>query len=238
MRGDPEQFGDLAVYIGIDPESLNLGSVLMEDRPHLAPIGLDPTKDLYQELKGVFEYPWRKEGISTVIVDTWTVWSQDMLALLTNSGKFSDKHIKLSEGAFQAMPGDYGGVETLLFNLFRIQKASGLNYINIFHEREDRPEPGTPGETVGGPATVGKASIRKIAGWHNTVLRLALRPVRRTDLSKPPEYERILHTAPHGIWSCGLRTPHLVNPIAEIKVNADPVNVWQVMKDTTRGEVK
>lgn len=238
MRGDPETFGDVATYVAIDPESASLGSILMEDRPHLNVVTLDPTKDAYQELKEIFKFPWQKEGIRTVIVDTWTVWAQDMLAALANAGSFSDKHIKLSEGAFQPMPGDFLGMETLTFNLFRLQKASGLNYINIFHEREDRPEPGSPGETVGGPATVGRASIQKIAGWHNTVLRLAMRPMRRTDLSKPLEYQRILHTAPHGIWQCGLRTPHLTNPIPEIVVDSDPVNVWQTISKTLKGESK
>ena len=236
MRGDPTQFGDRAIYVAIDPEAASLGSILLEDRPHLEVVTLDPKKDAYQELKGILSFDWQKEGIKTVIVDTWTIWAQDMLAALANAGAFSDKHIKLAEGAFQPMPGDFLGMETLTFNLFRIQKASGLNCINIFHEREDRPEPGTPGEPVGGPATVGKAMIRKIAGWHNTALRLEVRPRRRTDLSKPLEYDRILHTDNHGIWQCGLRTPHPTNPIPELVVGADPAETWRIIRRAIEGE--
>lgn len=233
-RGAPEQFGTRSVYVAIDPEAASLGSVLLEDRANMEVVTLNPKKDVFAELKGVYEYDWKKEGISTVITDTMTIWSQDMMAQLTNAGNFSDKHIQLSKAGnvFQPMPGDFLGTETLLFDLLRTQISSGMNHISLYHEREDRPEPGTQGKPVGGPATVGKASIRKIAAWYNTVLRLAVRQKRRTDLSKPVEYERVLYTAPHDIWLCGLRTPHLKNPISEIAVDDDPVNVWQKLHET------
>lgn len=236
MRGDPEQYGEKAVYVAIDPEASSLGSILPEDREKLEVVTLDGKKDFFAELKGVYEYPWLKEGYNTVITDTMTIWSQEMLAQLTNSGNFSDKHIQLSKDGkvFQPMPGDFLGVETLLFSLLRSQLASGMNHITLFHEREDRPEPGTPGEPVGGPATVGKASIRKISAWYNTVLRIEVKPKKRTDLKQPLEYERILHTAPHGIWQAGLRTPHLVNPIPMIPLETDPVNGWQKLAETLR----
>lgn len=233
-RGDPQQFGERSVYVAIDPEAARLGSVLLEDVENMEVVTLSPGKDVFSELKGIYEYDWKKEGIKTVITDTMTIWSQDMMAQLTNAGNFSDKHIQLSKGGnvYQPMPGDFLGTETLLFDLLRTQVSSGMNHISLYHEREDRPEAGQPGKPVGGPATVGRASIRKIAAWYNSVLRLAVRQKRRTDLSKPVEYERVLYTAPHDIWLCGLRTPHLKNPIPEIIVQDDPANVWSTLRTT------
>ena len=123
----------------------------------------------------------------------------------------------------------YQAVNTLFMSLLRKQLASGLNHLTLFHDQEVRPEPGQPGEPIGGPATVGKASIRSIVNLYNTALHLVKRPKRRNNLSDPLEYERVVHTAGHGIWQAKLRVNDQKLEMPEITMQYDPANVWTVL---------
>jgi len=225
-RAWPEQFGERAVYVAIDPETESLGPILREDRPNLERITLDAGKDAFAQLDDIYQFNWRAEGFGTVITDTMTVFSQLLHSQLTNSGKFSDRHIDLGNGMKQPMQGDYLATGTLIGALLRRQQATGLNHITLFHEQEVRPDAGQPGEPIGGPSTVGKASVRTTVNWYNTVLHAVRRPKKRTDLTKPVEYERVVYTDGHGIWQAKLRTHHPTNPAPEIVMDSDPANVW------------
>lgn len=236
-RAAPDWFGEKSVYIAIDPEAASLGSVLPADRNNMEVIALDSNKDVASQVSSIYSYPWRKEGFTTVITDTMTVLSQVILAQVTNSGKFSDRHIELGDGIKQPMQGDFLATNTLIMSLLRKQLASGLNHITLFHEQEVRPEPGQPGEPIGGPATVGKASIRSIVNWYNTVLHIVRRPKKRTQPLAPLEYERVVHTAGHGIWQAKLRTADLTNPVPEIAMDADPANVWTKLYNLNNQEM-
>lgn len=227
-RACPDRFGKRALYIAIDPESEALGPVLLEDRPNLEKVRLNMKADVFEQMKSIYEYDWRSEGITTCITDTMTVLSQTMLAQLTDSGKFSDRHIDLGSGVKQPMQGDFLATQTLIMALLRKQQQSGMNHLTLFHDQEVRPDAGQPGEPIGGPATVGKASVRSIVNWYNTVLHLVKRQKKRTDLTKPIEYERVVHTAGHGIWQAKLRTPKPFNP--EIIMEFDPANVWRTLE--------
>jgi hypothetical protein len=233
-RACPEWFGERALYIAIDPEAASLSSVLPQDKPRMEVIKLDEKKDIFAQMKEAYNHDWRTEGLTTIITDTMSMASKGILSQVTNSGRFSDKHIDLGEGIKQPMPGDYGAAQTLLMSLLSLQKSSGLNHLTLFHEREDRPEPGAAGEPIGGPDTVGKASIRMIVNWYNTVLHLTRRQKKRADLRLPLEYERVVHTTGHGIWQAKLRTHDLTNPIPEILMNPDPINIWQTLDTHTR----
>ena len=228
-RACPDWFGSRAVYLAIDPESASLGSVLWEDRPNLERVIIDTNKDVFDQVKDIYSYNWKGEGISTIITDTMTVLSQVMLSQVTNSGKFSDRHIVLGAGVNQPMPGDFLAVGTLMMSLLKKQLASGLNHISLFHDQEVRPEPGQPGEPYGGPATVGKASIRSIVNWYNTVLHLVKQPKKRTSPTQPIEHEHVVYTSGHGIWQAKLRVPTPVNHIPCITMGTDPANVWQTI---------
>lgn len=231
-RACPEWFGEKALYVAIDPEAASLGSVLKDDREHMEVLVLDHKKDVFSQILDIYSHDWTKEGFSTCITDTLTVLAQTMLAQLTNSGKFSERHIELGEGIKQPMQGDYLATQTLLMTLLRKQQASGMHHISLFHDQEVRPEPGQPGVPIGGPATVGKASIRSIVNWYNTVLHIVKRQRRRTDLTKPIEYERVVYTTGHDIWQAKLRTPTPSNMIPEIIALEDPANVWQTIDKT------
>jgi hypothetical protein len=235
-RAAPDWFGKRSVYIAVDPEAASLGSVLPADRQNMEVITLDANKDVASQVSSIYGYPWKSEGFDTIITDTMTVLSQIILAQVTNSGKFSDRHIELGDGIKQPMQGDFLATNTLVMSLLRKQLASNMNHITLFHEQEARPEPGQPGDPIGGPATVGKASIRSIVNWYNTVLHIVRRAKKRTQPLAPLEYERIVHTAGHGIWQAKLRTSDLTNPVPEIAMNADPVNVWTTLHELNAKE--
>lgn len=228
-RAWPERFGPRAVLVCVDPEAEALGPVLLEDRPNMERVVINHNVDVFDQLKDIYKYNWKAEGITTIVTDTMTVATQSMLAQVTNSGKFSERHVDLGGGIKAPMMGDYGAVQTLTMSLLRMQQQSGMNHICLFHDQEVRPDAGQPGEPIGGPATVGKAGVRGIVNWYNTVLHIVRRPRKRTDMTKPQEMERVVYTTGHGIWQAKLRTPNLVNPISEILMEPDPANVWKVL---------
>ena len=227
IRACPDWFGKRAAYLAIDPESELLGSVPREDRSNMERILIDQNKDVYAQISDIYAFDWRAEGITTIITDTMTTLSQTMHAQLTNSGKFSDRHIQLAPGVNQPMQGDFLATNTLIMTLLRKQQASRLNHLTLFHEQEVRPEPGSPGEPVGGPATVGKASVRSIVNWYNTVLHVVKQQKKRTNPTQPIEYEHVVYTSGHGIWQAKLRVPTPTNPIPCIPMGTDPSNVWR-----------
>lgn len=189
-------------------------------------------KDIFAQVLEIYSYDWAREGFKTIITDTMTILTKGILSQVTNSGRFSDKHIDLGQGIKQPMQGDFLATQTLLLSLLRRQQQSRLNHLTLFHEIEIRPEAGQPGEPIGGPDTVGKASVRLIVNWYNTVLHLTRRQKKRTDLRQPIEYERVVHTTGHGIWQAKLRTPDPTNRIPEILMEPDPASVWQTLEKT------
>jgi hypothetical protein len=233
-RACPKWFGRRAVYLAIDPEAASLGPVLEADRQNLEVVTLDYGRDLFDQLLSIYGYNWRAEGLTTVITDTMTVGAQNMLQQVTDSGRFSDKHIDLGSGAKQPMPGDFGATITMLMSLLRKQVQSGMNHITIFHELEQRPEPGKPGDVIGGPGSVGKASIRTVVNWYNSVWRLTQEAKRRTDLTRPQEYQRVLHTTTKGYWQGKLRHSTPTNPIPELVLDPDPISTWQKLEAATQ----
>lgn len=233
VRAAPDWFGTRAAYIAIDPESASLSSILPQDQANLEVIGLDLGRDVYEQVKAVYNHNWAAEGITTIITDTASVLTQAMLAQFAASGKFAgsrgDQHINIGSGENLPMPADYQAVNTLFMSLLRRQQASGLNHLTLFHDQEVRPEPGQPGDPIGGPATVGKASIRTIINWYNTALHLVKRTKRRVDLTKPVEYERVVHTTGHGIWQAKLRVNDKSREVPEILMDYDPASVWTTL---------
>lgn len=234
FRAVPEVYGEAGVYVATDPSSEELGPVLLEDRGRLDKVGVNTNEDVFKQIIEITKADWRKEGYKTVIWDTATTLGQMMLSQLANSGKFSEKHIALSNapGAETNLPmmGDFHAAETLLFRWLSKQRESGMHHLMIFHARELRPEPGEPGEPYGGPAFCGQQLTRKIGNWYNMSLRFATRVKKRTDLTKPAETEFVVHTTDTGIWKAKFRLPQATNPVPEVVLNPDPVNLWQTLE--------
>jgi hypothetical protein len=214
-----------------DPEGERLGSTLLIDRPNIETVSVELNKDVNKQLEDAYlakgDMAWIKtEGFKTIITDTLTIGMRTLLGQLADSGRFSEKHIKLSDGHNQPMQGDFLAVGTLMDGLMRAQKNGPFNHIILCHEQEVRPEDGKPGEVIGGPATVGKANVRSLVNWYNTVFRIWQKPEPRKDLSTAPRMQRFVSTTTSGIWQAKFRSHHGTNPIPTIPVDDDPVNVW------------
>lgn len=236
MRGWPEQFGSKIACLCADPASERLDSILPIDRQNIIRVGINWEKDIYQQIKDFIRYDWKAKGVLSGSVDTFTTVGGHLLAQITNSGRFSDKHIQLAEGVNQPMPGDYGACNTLIMNLIRFQQQSGMNWINLYHELEVRPELGQAGDVYGGPAVVGKALTKTVGNLDMTCIRLGMKRAGQAKLGEKPSYKRVAFTEAQGIWLSKLRSPHPTNPIPEIDMDPDPVNVWHVLKKTLTKE--
>lgn len=227
LRGCPEWFGTRGIWVEVDPDGM--GSILPEDLPSWERITLNPEASIFNQMEELIKYPWDKEGFGTFVIDTGSVLSQNIMDQVATLGRFGT-NIDLY-GNKQPTQGDYTGVDTLYMKLLNLQRtrsvASKMNFITTYHEREIHPEQGKPGAVRGVPATVGKALGAKIVGWYNFMGRIALKQVRRTNLSDPVTYKRILYTANHDIWEAGIRTGHANNPIAELEVGTDPAELWK-----------
>jgi hypothetical protein len=237
MRADPDVWGDKALYVAIDPGSHKLRSVLPEDRDHLVVHTLgEPGKPLdpYLEMAKIIENKTAaKNGCQTVILDTLTTASREILQAIANSGKFSSgKHIVIeSSGVGKLnvpMQGDYMAAQQSVMHLLRMFENEPYNLIAVFHDGLFEPEATSSAPAVGGPATVGRSSIAPVAGWFDNLIRLESRSVG-TGASRSVEY--VVHTERKGPFLAKLRLPHPTNPITEFKLNPDPVNFWHRIKE-------
>lgn len=234
-RSNPDFFcspSGKVVYLAADPEGARLGSILPDDRKYLEVVELDYKKDIFEQLNSLFggtgDCKWvADEGFKTIITDTLTVAVRAMLGQLADSGKFSDKNIRISRSHSLPMQGDYMAAGRLLDELMRTQQAAPYHSIVACHEQEVHPDEGRRGESIGGPAGVGRAAVRLMVNYYNTVLRVHQRPKPRTQIGAKLEMERVVSTTTQGIWQAKFRVPAPINPIPEILVDPDPINVWQ-----------
>lgn len=230
-RGWPEQFGTKIACLCADPASERLDSILQADKGNVIKVGIDWSKEIFVQVRDFIRYDWKSMGCITGMVDTFTTIGGHMLSQVTNSGRFSDKHIQVSEGVNQPMPGDYGACNTLIMNLIRFQQQSKINWLNLYHELEVRPEAGEPGDVYGGPQVVGKALTKTMVNQDITSLRLMQKRIQGKSLGERPTYQRMVVSETQGIWQAKLRSGHLTNPIPEIPMDPDPVNVWHKLKE-------
>ena len=234
-RSNPEAWGERVVLVTADPEGSRLDSTLLEDRASLERIDLDYGADIFAQLEEIYtgtkRAKWiRDEGFRTIITDTLTIPMKALLTQLADSQRFSEKHIRISDsGHMQPMQGDFLAAGQLLDNLFRAQVASPFHHVVICHETEIRPDDGEGGVAVGGPATVGRATVRQLVNLYNTVIHVYQRPKQRRSLQEKLSMERVAATTTHGIWQAKFRCPLPANPIPEIMIDPDPVNVWNAI---------
>lgn len=237
-RGCPEWFGQKGVYVEIDPDGA--GSFLPEDRPLFEKVTLDSSKFLVDELREVIKHPWEKEGRGTVIIDTGSIFGQELLKQIASKRLFGN-NVDLG-GVAQPSMGDYTGVDTLYFSLLNLQKSrsqtSPINFITLYHDLEVHPEQGRAGESYGGPLVAGKQLTGKVVAYYNAYMHLIKKPLPRKNLGDPQTYERVLHTETRGLWRAGLRTGHRANPITEIKVGEDPADVWREIYNAVNNPIE
>lgn len=235
----PERFGNI-VYFAADPGSERLDSVLPGYRHRIHPITstpgdsgrYDPRLDAFAfaQERWMERYPLAK----TIVWDTFSFTTQQILAQISDQGSFSDKHITMGvKGAkdHQTVPqqGDYGAAQGAADRLITFLFQQPMHVIVICWEGYREAMEAGARTLIGGPLTVGSKTIGSMAGRFPTCIRL-------TRQSVAAGYEKKARicawTETNSIWVAGIRSQHLVNPVPMIEVNGDPINLWETI-DTT-----
>lgn len=225
----PDAFGEI-IYIALDDGSENLDSVLAKyrDRVHVyRPDGKDPIVDGGD----IATTPWSKlhPGAKTLVIDTFTTWTWDMLRHITNEGMFSSKRVRIGEGTklATALPdvGEYGGVhaEIRLFLSVLFHNQRDMNIIVLAHS--DPPE---AGRGAGGPATVGKKMTEWLPGRFKTVIRIDKETSNQVVNGTVVQTTRpVARSAQHGEWIARINeNSEKGNPMPVVPLDIDPVNFW------------
>lgn len=241
-----EYWGERAVYVAWDPGSEDLSSVLPENRDRLLVVTPEASAgakfDPLEEATAIASRNWlAEEGVRTLIWDTMTYTATDILSAVSALGLYGSGVSVGSRksGSFVPQPqmGDYRTAQAcVMHTLDFLFGQSGLNVIVLFHSVMTDPE-GGGGETIGGPATVGKAGIRPISGLFDNLFRVAIKRTR-VGTGLPAQYvkRRVVQTETADNWLAGLRSGHAKNPISEYELTENSVAFWQALDETTKGE--
>lgn len=242
-RANPEKYGKRALYFAFDPGTSGLPSVLTADRSSLVPVRFTPSDgkalDPYEEMVLASKRDWSKEfpDVGTAIFDTMTVWANDVLIAVTNTEKFSDKHIALQATGpgklLIPMPGDYRAAQFMVQRAITFWQQQSLHVIMLFHSTIYEPDEGASDAIYGGPATIGKASVRDIAARFQTVIRTEARSKTPPGETKPRTVFTA-YTQPRGIWQAPKLRNSGTNPIPEVVLKEDPVDFWHKFDEVGR----
>lgn len=230
-------FGKIG-YVAFDDNAETLRVCPPETRPRVTiikPTGDNPLVNLDQ----VAATRWSKEipGLGTLLLDTVTTVAQRALLYVANQGFFAgsggDKHVVIGvpgRGMSMAIPvpGDYGAMQNIIRGFFDtlFMNNDDIHIIALFHQKfgQDKQK-----DFVGGPATVGSASIEETPTNFDTVIRLE----RRSQNIKDPKgnvtkLSRVVaRTDQHGYWIAKLREGGgKGNPISEVELNFTGSNFW------------
>lgn len=226
------QFGQKALLLLWDPNE-DLSSIMPSDREHLYIERPDRSKDPNAEATRLAATKWVEKypDINTIIWDGMTVTAKDILKATANDAKFSDKHISMGTKGTPShvaipMQGDYGATHWAIQNVLDGLFNQPLNVITIFHAVVDEPQT-LETQPVGGPATVGKAAIREIAGRFQNLLRVACstRLVPGNPPSASTRYN--VYTQQKGAWLAGVRSVQELPQEIDITGPEGPVNFWK-----------
>jgi hypothetical protein len=182
--------------------------------------------DPLEEAVTIAKYPWAKEGFKTLLWDTMTATAEDLLRAIA-----AGRGVEVSKSHGQAMtvgtpgtdtyvpqpaPADFGSAQTSIDHILKIlfQFQSDVNLIIAFHAADNLGDDEHKGDPLGGPATVGKAQIRKIAKLFDNLFRIAVDKTR-VPQTMPPQYviRRVVQTDTQSYWLTGMRNHLNKNPI-------------------------
>lgn len=224
-----ERFGEI-VYIAIDEGSESLDSVLQKYRGRIHVEALDGINPL-EDAGAIVHTNWKAKypNAKTLVIDTFSTWTWNVLQYITNAGMFSTKRVVIGEGTQQAtaLPdvGEYGGVHAqirlFLTNLFNVQRD--MNIIVVCHS--DPPE---AGRGKGGPSTVGKKMTEWLPARFKTVIRLDREVSNAVVGGAIVQTSKFLAlSAPHGEWIARINeASEKGNPMPSYPLNIDPNNYW------------
>jgi hypothetical protein len=230
------------IYVAADPGSENFAfdPRVVVVKPTSTAEGRH-TYDPIAESAAIASHDWKADfpDASTLIWDTMTQTSRELLGAIADSGSFSDKHVYIGKPGTNAyiaapMPGDYGAAQRSVMHLLSFLYRQPLHVIVLWHGEMIEPDsPGT-GIVIGGPASIGKAIVTSIGGLFNN---LFFTECRERTTGTPPKrvVEYVVHTRKKAQWMAGIRLrPGQANPIPEIVVPADdPTKFWREFDSAT-----
>jgi hypothetical protein len=147
-------------------------------------------------------------NVRTMIWDTMSETSIEILNDIADRGQFSKEgHVTIggakNKGKFNLpIMGDFNGAQSAIERITKRLFKQPLNLICIYHTDIDAKDDDKI--LVGGPATVGKATIRKVAKPFDWVLRIEKKGKFNSE-TKKMEQETIVHTDASGVWIGGVR---------------------------------
>jgi hypothetical protein len=175
-----EKWGEI-LYVACDRNSELLPSIIDRTKIHVVKPGPAEGQthvDLLEDLVEIFTKDWKAEypGVGTIVVDTGTVMTGDLMQFYVDTKKVQENHKKLGrEGTksyhAQADKGDFGGAQSSHGFLLDHLWLQPLHLVVLYHEDWVEPKSGGLDELTGGPMTVGIAQIRTLPGRFDTVLR-------------------------------------------------------------------
>lgn len=253
-------WGERAAYVAWDVSSSELGSVLPENRDRLLVITPeakeieDPkTKerklvyDPYEEAVRIARHNWAEDGCGTLIWDTMTKTSWEILSAVAKG-----KDMTVSKGyaspltigdrksdAFlaQPAPADYGIAQQAVFDILEFLNHQPINVIVLCHSVDDDNQ--GKGDMIGGPATVGRATIKALAGYFNNLFRVTIQSTKVPG-SNPPKYDRkrVVQTEPQSYWMAGFNQPNEKNPIGTYDLEGPGRcrRFWELITDVQEGK--
>lgn len=227
-------WGEKAVYVAADPGAISMRSVLPVHLEHLIPVEPRPEEgrkyDPLNEAVACVTRKWREEfGARTIIWDTLTSTAHDVLAAYARLGNYAKEQITFGKPGtpeFHAhpTPGDYGAAQnSVCEHVLGLLFQQPMHVIVVAHEQW--VEPKNAGECVGGPATVGAATVQTLPRNFDAVIRLES---KRVVDGKAKVLQFTAHTQPHGVWICGIRG---AKAFPDTVLQEDPVHFWQAYTD-------
>jgi len=235
-----ERFGE-SIYIPFDEGAESLDSVLPEFRSRLhvyRPDNINP----FEDAEDVIHTNWKLKhpDAKTIILDTFSTWTYNMLQYIATQGMFSSKRVRIGEGTKleAALPdvGEYGATQSqirlFLTKLFTVQRD--MNIIVICHS--DPPE---PGRGKGGPSTVGKKMTEFLPSRFKTVIHIDTEVSRQITGGQVIENaRRVAYCAPHGDWIARINEASATgNPMTAVPLQVNPHHFW-VTYDKLKGVTK
>lgn len=222
-----EKWGKVA-YIAIEKNSEDLKTVVNVDGVYVAKPGnvegqpWDPLEEFVQY--ATMDWKSVDPEIKTIVVDSGTVMALDLLNAYAANDTVQKAHRmvgKKGTKSYHAQPdkSDFGwaqGSHQFILDHFANQP---LHLIVLYHQDWVEPKSGSMDDMMGGPATVGFATIRTLPGWFDTVLRVTPGSTRRFAV----QTERI------GAWPAEIRNKRLgarlgINGVYDL--NDDPSHFW------------
>lgn len=233
--GPDEPLGE-ALYVAADEGAWRLTACPPEQRKFIHVVRPAPppgTKyDPGAEAFNIVMTDWSKKenwpddedwsNIRTIIWDTVSETSIEILNDIADKGQFSKEgHVTIggeSKSKFNLpIPGDFNGAQSTVERLTKLLFRQPLHLICIYHS--DLMENDDGKIVMGGPATVGKATLRKVSKPFDWVLRIEKKGVFNSE-TKKTEQQTVIHTDAAGVWIGGVRISGK-NSMPSVTIKAD-----------------